>query len=65
MTPTPRVQHCPPGTSFTLPHEHNPRTVSHIQGRHAVCTDGLIITLCHPVRPEGMLFGDGAGWRPA
>lgn len=62
--PTPRLWHCRPGSTITLSGDTSPRTIDHIRGRHAVMQDGLIVTLCHPVRPECMKFGDGAGWRP-
>lgn len=62
--PVPRVQHCPPGSRVTLAGEAKARTIDHIRDHHAVCTDGLIVTLCHPVREDCMQFGDGAGWRP-
>lgn len=62
--PIPRLWHCPPGTRITLSGDTQPRTINHIQGRHAVMSDGLIVTLCHPVDPDCMKFGDGGGWRP-
>lgn len=62
--PTPRLWHCPPGSTITLSGEIRPRTIDYIQGRHAVMQDGLIVSLCHPVSEECMRFGDGAGWRP-
>ena len=63
--PTPRLYHCPPGSRIILKGEPRARTINHIQGRHAVMQDGLIVTLCHPVDPDCMRFGDGDGWRPA
>lgn len=62
--PVPRVVHCPPGSFITLAGDTKPRIIDHIRGRHAICTDGLIVSLCYPVRPECMKFGDGDGWRP-
>lgn len=62
--PNPRLYHCPPGSRIILKGESRPRTIDHIQGRHAVMSDGLIVTLCHPVSPDCMRFGDGDGWRP-
>lgn len=62
--PTSRLYHCPPGSRIILKGESRPRTIDHIKGRHVVMTDGLIVSLCHPVHPDWMLFGDGHGWRP-
>lgn len=73
--PTPRLWNCPVGSRVVLKPDKKPpetrngkplyRTIDHIQGRHAVMSDGLIVTLCHPVDPDCMRFGDGDGWRPA
>jgi len=71
--PTPRLWHCPPGTKVSLAKwdkdarkwiPERLRTIDYIQGRHAVMSDGLIVTLCHPVDERFMKFGDGGGWRP-
>lgn len=71
--PVARLRHCPPGTKVSLAKwdkdarkwiPERLRTIDYIQGRHAVMSDGLIVTLCHPVDPDCMKFGDGDGWRP-
>lgn len=71
--PVARLRHCPPGSTVSLAKWDSDtktwiperlRTIDYIQGRHAVMSDGLIVTLCHPVDPDCMRFGDGAGWRP-
>lgn len=71
--PTPRLYHCPPGSTVSLAKWDSDtktwipeqlRTIDYIKGRHAVMSDGLIVTLCHPVDPDCMKFGDGDGWRP-
>lgn len=62
--PLPRLWHCSPGSRITLAGDTKARTIDHIQGRHAVMSDGLIVSLCHPVDPDCMRFGDGEGWRP-
>lgn len=62
--PTPRLWHCSPGSRITLAGDTRARTIDHIQGRHAVMSDGLVVTLCHPVHQDYMMFGDGSGWRP-
>lgn len=62
--PTARLWHCRPGSIITLSGDTRTRTIASIQGRHAVMSDGLIVSLCHPVHPDWMLFGDGHGWRP-
>lgn len=61
--PTPRVQHCAPGSFITLAGDARPHTIDYIQGRHAVMQDGLIVSLCHPVAEAYMRFGEG-GWKP-
>lgn len=62
--PTPRLYHCPEGSRIILKGEYRYRTVDYIEGRHAVMSDGLVVTLCHPVDPNCMKFGGGDGWRP-
>jgi len=62
--PTPRIWHAPPGSRIVLKGDRTTRIVSHIKGRHAVMDDGLIVSVCYPVDPKCMQFGDGAGWRP-
>lgn len=71
--PVARLWHCPPGSTVSLARwasklkkwmPERPRTIDHIQGRHAVMQDGLIVFLCHPVSKVCMQFGDGEGWRP-
>lgn len=64
MIPTARVWHVLPGQSFKLKRDPRTHTIEVIKGRHAHCTDGLIVSLCHPVDERFMKFGDGAGWRP-
>lgn len=57
--PVPRIWHCRAGSTITLSGDARPRTIDYIQGRHAVMSDGLIVTLCHPVDPGRMKFGEG------
>ena len=70
--PVARLRHCPPGSTVSLARwdkdakkwiPERLRTIDYIQGRHAVMSDGLIVSLCHPVAEACMRFGEG-GWRP-
>lgn len=61
--PVPRLYHCPPGSTIILAGESKPRIVAKIERHHARFADGSFASLCHPVDPDLMQFGDGDGWR--
>ena len=61
--PIPRLWHCPPGSNVILAGELKHRTIVRVDRLHAIFADGAYASLCYPVDPACMQFGDGAGWR--
>lgn len=66
--PIPRLYHVKPGQEIHLSGDglkKKPvvRVLLSKDDRYAYFEDGLKVSLCHPVNPEFMVFGDGAGWR--
>lgn len=60
--PIPRLQHVKPGQRVLLAGDKMIRTLV-VKDDHHGYFDGLKASLCHPVEPALMQFGDGSGWR--
>lgn len=60
--PIPRLKHASPGQMVLLAGDKRLRTLLAKDDYHGYF-DGMKASLCHPVNPDFMVFGEGAGWR--
>ncbi|MBC7201898.1 MAG: hypothetical protein H5U29_00040 [Pusillimonas sp.] len=60
--PIPRLKHASPGQMVLLAGDKRLRTLLAKDGYHGYF-EGMKASLCHPVHPAFMVFGEGAGWR--
>lgn len=60
--PTPRLRHAQPGRMVILAGERKIRILLGKDDQYGYF-DSAKASLCHPVEPSLMVFGDGHGWR--
>ncbi|HWK69986.1 MAG TPA: hypothetical protein VNS29_04010 [Burkholderiaceae bacterium] len=61
--PVPRLRHCPPGATIRLAGELRYRIILSMDGHYAYFAGGDKASLCCLVAEDGMVFGEGGGWR--
>tara|TARA_R100000655_G_scaffold108905_1_gene161973 strand:+ start:2759 stop:2974 length:216 start_codon:yes stop_codon:yes gene_type:complete len=60
--PIPRLKHASPGQMVLLAGDKQMRKLLATDDYHGYFDD-VKASLCHPVHPAFMTFGDGSGWR--